>query len=87
MPKFIGSDPPKNSTPLTGTSFRATWSQVVVARRNGETRLDYQVVATDKGGPRQLAKRWYAWFLPVEVALQPWATKSMKKRSGVSPSV
>ncbi len=87
MPKFIGNDPPRDATPFTGTGFRATWSQVVVARRNGETRLTSSVVATDKGGPRQLAKRWYAWYLPVEVADQPWATKSMKKRSGVSPSV
>ena len=82
MPKFVGNDPPPGTIPFDGPSFYATWSQVQVARRHGELRLVPELVTTDKGGPGRLAKRWWAWRLPMSVGREPWATPAMKRRAG-----
>lgn len=81
MPKFIHNTPPKNAIPFTGSRFKATWSQVQVARQHGELRLDVEVDTSDRGGPRRFAKRWHVWYLPEDISIQPWATKSMKQRA------
>ena len=81
MPRFIHNPPPDDAVKFTSSRFSATWSQVQVARQNGELRLGWEVDTSDKGGPRRMAKRWYRWYLPTDIAVQPWATPAMKQRA------
>lgn len=90
MPKMIGRPPPDGATLLDNNNTRSlpgyvrvSWRQMDYALRTlslpaREVRASLDT--SDQGGPGSLAKRWYRWFIPAEVARK--GTPAMQRRAG-----
>lgn len=87
MPKFIGRDAPA-ATPALANNVaavpgytRVTASQFALAVRQGMDPAEGRVSldTTDTGSRGSLAKRWFRWFVPTEVASK--GTDAMRRRA------
>ena len=90
MPKLIGNSPPVGAVLLDNNIdsvkgyVRVSWHQMDYALRVmglEPERLRVSLDTTDKGSKGSLAKRWYRWFLPLDVAKK--GTPAMQRRAAV----
>lgn len=88
MTEHIGAAPSEfdattDTTPPGGDHVRLTAAQVRLLRRHRPTAGVVGVlVATDRGGPKRFAKRWYAWYVRAyDVMMCPASTPGMKRRA------